>query len=89
MEYQQHTCQTATSISTTIVSIIISTEGTIHPEGRANIAAASSIASAVASSVPVSSPPQQAFVHPERLAHITAVPSAAISVFMMFCGQLS
>ena len=49
----------------------------IHPERRANIAAASSTASSVTSSVSASSPPPKAFVHPERLANITAVSSAA------------
>ena len=48
----------------------------IHPERRANIAAASSLVSLVASSASVSSSPQ-AVIHPERLANIMAVSSAA------------
>jgi hypothetical protein len=48
----------------------------IHPERRANMAAASSIVSPVASSASVSSSPQ-AVIHPERLANIMAMSSAA------------
>ena len=49
----------------------------IHPERIANIAAASSIVSSVASSVSASSPPSKALVHPQRLANIRSSVSSA------------
>ena len=70
MEHQQQPSASPSSVSSS------SQKAHIHPERRANMAAASSIVSPVSSSASVSSSPQ-AVIHPERLANIIAVSSAA------------